>query len=461
MALIVSVSGIRGTLGGAPGQGLTPVDVTAFAAAYGRWVLERHPGHTPLVLLGQDARPSGGWLKGIAAHTLNAMGVATLDLTYITTPGMALRVVHERAQGAILFTASHNPIEWNGLKLFNELGELISADDGTRILGYYQTQDLHFATGAGIAEGRTVDTLTHPHLDTLLALPLVDAPAVAARGFRVLLDPINSVAKFELTALLDRLGVTYELINDRIGQGFDRTPEPLKENLTATSARVREGGFDLGIVSDPDGDRLVFIQEDGEVFGEEYTLVAVADYVLRHTPGPVVSNLSSSRALADLAARYGQRYEASAVGEVNVVLKMKEIGAVIGGEGNGGVIYPALHYGRDALVGTALFLSFLARTGGTVSELRRHYPAYEMVKLKFDLPPNRNVDALLAEVALRYAHERTNTIDGLKIDFADGWVHLRKSNTEPIIRLYAEGRSEAEARALALGVQDTLNAVLG
>jgi len=449
MTLIKSISGIRGTIGGEVGDNLTPIDITLFAAAYGTWLLKNNKGKVKVVV-GRDARISGAMVQSLVVNTLIALGIDVYDTGLSTTPTVEMEVTRLKAKGGIILTASHNPKQWNALKLLNEKGEFISGKDGQDILILAENRDFTFADvdelGTIVDETNSMDF----HIQAVMDLPWVDAEAITKADFKVVVDGVNSTGGTFIPELLKRLGVNQieELYCEPNGQ-FPHNPEPLPENLTAISDKIKESKADLGIVVDPDVDRLAMVCEDGSMFGEEYTLVAVADYVLGRNPGPVVSNLSSSRALRDVADKYNSTYKASAVGEVNVVDTMKEIGAVIGGEGNGGVIVPALHYGRDALVGVALFLSHLAHSGLKTSELKATYPFYHISKNKIQLTPEIDVDNLLERFAVHFASEQVNTIDGVKVDFADKWVHLRKSNTEPIVRIYAEAENKSEADALA------------
>jgi len=451
MALIASVSGIRGTIGGSVGSNLTPVDAVAFASAYGQWLRTQAGGDRRLrVALGRDARISGEALSDLVVSTLRFQGIDVLDLGLSTTPTVEMMVPWEGCDGGIILTASHNPGEWNALKLLNARGEFLSAEDGAKILAARAAGTFEFAPVSELGRRIAVTDGIERHIQAILNLDLVDVEAIRARGFAVALDAVASTGGIAIPMLLEALGVQRieGLYCEPTGH-FPHNPEPLRKHLDEICALVPETKCDLGIVVDPDVDRLVFVSEDGELFGEEYTLVAVADYLLQHHPGHVVSNLSSSRALRDIADRHHSTYSASAVGEVHVVTEMKARQAVIGGEGNGGIILPELHYGRDALVGVALFLTYLAKRGGTCSALRATYPNYAMAKEKIDLQPGVDTDALLARVASAHAHLNPSTIDGVKIDFADRWVHLRKSNTEPIVRIYTEAPTEAEAAALA------------
>ncbi len=453
MALIKSISGIRGTIGGRPGDALTPLDLVKFTACYVGQLRTQSPGQRVKIVLGRDARLSGELVNDIVEGTLLACGADVVALGLATTPTVEMAVAHYRANGGIILTASHNPKQWNALKLLNADGEFLSAADGQQILAAADRGDYAFAEIDDIGHV-TRETFEHQHITAVMALPLVDTDAIRKAGFKVVVDAVNSVGGTAIPALLEALGVeTVRLYCDPTGH-FPHNPEPLPEHLTELSAAVVREKADLGIAVDPDVDRLALVCENGDMFGEEYTLVACADYVLAHTPGNTVSNLSSSRALRDITLKHGGSYAAAAVGEVNVVAKMKETGAVIGGEGNGGVIYPALHSGRDALVGVALFLSLLARNGKKTSELRASYPAYFMSKKRIDLPAGTDTDAILAEMKARYAaggatEGQMTDIDGVKIDFPAEWVHLRKSNTEPIIRVYSESGSQAAADTLA------------
>jgi len=448
MTLITSISGIRGTLGGKPGDSLTPPDIIKYACAYGAWILENQAA--PKVVIGRDARPSGPMISGLVRETLRMMGISVVDLGLSTTPTVEMAVVAEQAGGGIILTASHNPGNWNALKLLNAAGEFISAQDGERILALAANGDFPFVESKKMGTLSEDTTALDRHIDAILALPEVDVEAIRARKFKVVVDAVNSSGGIAVPALLERLGVEdiAKLYCEPNGQ-FPHNPEPLPEHLSVIAAEVKKGNHDLGIVVDPDVDRLVFVCEDGSMFGEEYTLVAVADYILSFNPGNTVSNLSSTRALQDVTEKVNGTYYASAVGEVNVVAKMKEKGAVIGGEGNGGVIYPKLHYGRDALVGIALFLTHLAKKGVSARRLRSSYPNYHISKNKIELTGGIDVDAVLQKVQKLYVKQPINTVDGVRIEFDNQWVHLRKSNTEPIIRIYAEADSHNKAAALA------------
>lgn len=450
MALIKSISGIRGTIGGQPDQALTPIDAVAFAAAYGSWLKDTYASTGRCkVVIGRDARPSGPFVQGLVENTLLALGIDVLDVDLSTTPTVEMEVVAQGAQGGIILTASHNPIDWNALKLLNHRGEFISAADGKALLERVAQQNYSFVEVHELGTKTSIHDAIERHVEAILALPLVDVTAIKACNFKVAVDAVNSTGGIAVPLLLDALGCRVEELYCEPNGLFPHNPEPLKEHLSEICALVPAVGAHVGVVVDPDVDRLALIDENGEMFGEEYTLVAVADYVLDRNPGPAVSNLSSSRALRDVALGHQCAYRASAVGEVNVVETMKEIGATIGGEGNGGIIYPELHYGRDSLVGIALFLTHLAYSGGTVSEMKKRYPMYFMSKKKAELDPQADVDAALARIAAQHQNERVTTVDGVKIDFQESWVHLRKSNTEPIVRIYTEAPTQAEADALA------------
>ena len=448
MSLIKSISGIRGTIGGKAGDSLSPLDVVKFTAAYGAWL--KTTGNASKVIIGRDARPSGELISRIVASTLQSLGFDVIDLGLTTTPTVEIAIPLEEAAGGIVITASHNPIQWNALKLLNNKGEFISEEEGGYILELSVKKDIQFVDVKKLGQYSTDDTYLEKHIEAILNLPLVNKKAIEDRNFKIAIDCVNSSGSIAVPMLLEALGVK------RITKyycepngSFPHNPEPLPENLTHISNEVAKGNFDLGIVVDPDVDRLCFVNEDGSMFGEEYTLVTVADYILKNTPGPTVSNLSSTKALKDITKKAGQEYFSSAVGEVNVVKTMKEQGAVIGGEGNGGIIYPELHYGRDALVGIALFLSHLAAFGKSISMLRSKYPSYHISKNKIELTPDINVDQVLEEIKNKYKKQPINTIDGIKIEFDNDWVHLRKSNTEPIIRIYSESDTHATSDHLA------------
>lgn len=449
MALIKSISGIRGTIGGAAGEGLGGVDIVKFTAAYAEFIRRENPS-ARLIAVGRDARLSGAMVSHLVVGSLMAMGFDVVNIGLTTTPTTELAVTGLGADGGIIITASHNPIQWNALKLLNSKGEFLSDREGKEVISIAEKEDFRFADVLALGKEYKDETWAMRHIEMVKNLPLVDCKAIADAGFTVAVDAVNSVGGAVIPALLRELGVKniIELNCDPTGK-FAHTPEPIPENLTQISDLMKDGKADVGFVVDPDVDRLAIVMENGEMFVEEYTLVAVADYVLSQTPGNTVSNLSSSRALRDVTEKHGCQYNAAAVGEVNVVTKMKETGAVIGGEGNGGVIYPELHYGRDALVGVALFLTLLAKEGKKVSELKAGYPRYAIAKNKIELTPDIDVDAILEAVKVKFSNEKITDIDGVKIDFPDSWVHLRKSNTEPIIRIYSEAETMEKADALA------------
>ncbi len=460
MTLIKSISGIRGTIGGAVDQGLTPIDAVKFAAAYGTWLQQQYPGQRLKVVIGRDARISGPMIAALVQQTLVGLGIDIIDLGLSTTPTVEVAVPLENAQGGIILTASHNPKQWNALKWLNAKGEFISGAEGEALLQIAADEAFSFAEVDDLGSITPNDTYLEKHIQAILDLPLVDRAAIAAANFKVVVDAVKSTGGTFVPALLRALGVNEvtELYCEPTGH-FPHNPEPLPEHLTELSALVVKENAHLGITVDPDVDRLALVCEDGSMFGEEYTLVAVADYVLTHTPGPTVSNLSSTRALRDITEARALRYEAAAVGEVNVVVKMKEIGAVIGGEGNGGIIYPELHYGRDSLVGIALFLSHLAHQKCSLTALRASYPNYVISKNKIDLSPTTDVDNILIQMAKKYEGNEVDTTDGVKIYIDKEWVHLRKSNTEPIIRIYAESKDEAAANDLALRIMAEIEAL--
>lgn len=459
MTLIKSISGIRGTIGGIAGDGLTPIDIVKFTAAYGSWVVSKT--NNKKIVLGRDARISGEMVNNLVIGTLQGLGIEVIDLGLSTTPTVEIAVPLEQAGGGIILTASHNPKQWNALKLLNGNGEFISDADGKEVLDIAEKAEFAFADVDDLGKVTSNGTYLQKHIDVILALPLVDVEAIRAANFKVAIDCVNSSGGIFVPALLKALGVEtiYELYCEPNGH-FPHNPEPLPENLTEIAKVVQRKNADLGIVVDPDVDRLCFVNEDGSMFGEEYTLVAVADYILKNTPGNSVSNLSSTRALRDVTEKAGGVYSAAAVGEVNVVNKMKETNAVIGGEGNGGIIYPELHYGRDALVGIALFLTHLAKFGKPISVLRSSYPAYHISKNKITLTPEMDIDALLIKVQERYKDQPNSTIDGLKIEFDKQWVHLRRSNTEPIIRIYSEAGTETAAEHLASKIISDIKEIL-
>lgn len=454
MTLIKSISGIRGTIGGTAGTNLTPLDAVKFAAGYGAWLKEQYK-HCKVVI-GRDARPSGQMIENLVISTLQGLGIDVINAGLSTTPTVEMLVPRFNASGGIILTASHNPKEWNALKLLNEKGEFVSGEDGAAILRLAEDADLAFAEVDDLGQITPCDDGMEWHIEQVLSLPSVDARAVRSKGFHVAIDAVHSSGSVAIPLLLDAMGVTYEnLYPEPTGQ-FPHNPEPLEKHLGAIIETVKSGSFTMGIVVDPDVDRLAFIDEQGAMFGEEYTLVLVADYLLSLQTGAVVSNMSSSKALRDLAEAKGGSYTASAVGEVNVVNEMKRTKAVLGGEGNGGIILPELHYGRDALVGIALALTHLAKSGKTMSELRAGYPEYYMAKQKIELVPGLDVDGILAEIAARYSNEEVSTIDGVKITWSDRWVHLRKSNTEPIVRIYTEAPSITEATELGQNFMDLI-----
>ena len=449
MTLIKSISGIRGTIGGEVGENLTPIDIVKFTIAYTRFIASKNNAKRLRIVVGRDARISGEMVNDIIEGTLLGCGVDVINVGLCTTPGTEMAVITHKADGGIIITASHNPKQWNALKLLNEKGEFLNAAEGQQVLALAEQEDFLFPDVDNIGKVILREDFNPTHIEQVLALKLVDVEKVKERKFKIVVDAVNSIGGVVIPALLEKLGCEVVKLNCEPTGHFAHNPEPLPQNLTEISEVIVKEGADLGVVVDPDVDRLALVNEDGTMFGEEYTLVAVADYILQHTKGNTCSNLSSSRALSDVTVARGGSYSASAVGEVNVVTKMKETGAVIGGEGNGGVIYPELHYGRDALVGVALFLTYLAELGCSMTELRKRYPAYFASKNKIELTPAIDVDKVLATIKERYAAERVNDIDGVKIDFAEHWVHLRKSNTEPIIRIYTEAKSQEFADEVA------------
>lgn len=457
MSLIKSISGIRGTIGCRPGEGLSPLDIVKFTAAYATFIRKNTTKTSNTIVVGRDARLSGMMVNNIVVGTLISMGFDVVNIGLATTPTTEIAVVEEGACGGIILTASHNPKQWNALKLLNELGEFLNDAQGKEVLRIAEAEEYEFAEVDNLGHEFTNNTYTRRHIEKVLALDLVDVNAIKKANFTVAVDAVNSVGGIVIPQLLRALGVKKVIeLNCEPNGKFAHTPEPIPENLTGISNLLKGGVADVGFVVDPDVDRLAIVMENGEMFVEEYTLVAVADYILSKTPGATVSNLSSSRALRDVTVAHGCSYSASAVGEVNVVTKMKETSAVIGGEGNGGVIYPAAHYGRDALVGVALFLTLLAKSGKKVSELKKQYPAYAIAKNKVELTPEVNVDAILKAIKTKYASEKITDIDGVKIDFKDSWVHLRKSNTEPIIRIYSEAKTLEEAQALGESIKNVI-----
>lgn len=456
MTLIKSISGIRGTIGGHTGDTLNPLDIVKFVTAYATFIRRSGNSCTGKIVVGRDARISGEMVKNVVCGTLMGFGYDVIDIGLATTPTTELAVRMSEADGGIIITASHNPRQWNALKLLNNEGEFLDKEAGNQVLEIAEKEDFEYAGVDSLGHYTEDNSFNRRHVESVLSLDLVDVESVRKAGFRVCVDAINSVGGIILPELLERLGVEYEMINAEPNGDFAHNPEPLEKNLGEIMERMRSGKFDLGIVVDPDVDRLAFICEDGRMFGEEYTLVSVADYVLSHTAGNTVSNLSSTRALRDVTEKHGGVYYASAVGEVNVTTKMKEVGAVIGGEGNGGVIYPESHYGRDALVGIALFLSSLVNKNCKVSELRASFPDYFIAKNRIDLTPETDVDAILEKVTEMYRDEQVNDIDGVKIDFPDSWVHLRKSNTEPIIRVYSEASTKEKAETLGKKIMQVI-----
>lgn len=461
MTLIKSISGIRGTLGGKPGEGLTPIDAVKYAAAYGTWVKNRFPSQTVKIVVGRDARISGPLVNRLVTSTLVALGIDVVDCGLSTTPTVEMGVESFQAQGGIIITASHNPKNWNALKLLNEVGEFLSDAQGREVLAIADAEAFEFAVVDKLGKYEKEECLVEYHIEKILALPLVDVEAIRKAGFTVVVDAVNSVGGIAIPMLLDALGVkkVVELFCEPTGH-FPHNPEPLPENLGEISELVVKSNAHVGFVVDPDVDRLAIVSEDGEMFGEEFTLVAVADYILQNKKGNTVSNLSSTKALRELTEKAGGQYFASAVGEVNVVAKMKEVNAVIGGEGNGGVIYPELHYGRDALVGIALFLTYLAKTGKSCAALRKKYPDYQISKNKIELSPDVNVARILELMAGKYSKQTIDNTDGVKIHFDSDWVHLRMSNTEPIIRIYAESDSAVKSEHLARKIMTDISEIL-
>ena len=461
MSLIKSISGIRGTIGGRPGEGLSALDVVKFTSAYASFIRNNTTKNSNTIVVGRDARISGPMVEQLVCGTLVSMGFDVINIGLASTPTTEIAVVEENACGGIILTASHNPRQWNALKLLDENGEFLNDNQGKEVLSIAEREDFTYADIDNIGTVLNNQTYNLKHIEKVLKLNLVDTEAIKNADFTVAVDAVNSVGGVIIPQLLKALGVKniVELNCEATGK-FAHTPEPLPENLTQISELMRQGGIDVGFVVDPDVDRLAIVMENGEMFVEEYTLVAVADYILSHSPGNTVSNLSSSRALRDVTNAHGCQYNAAAVGEVNVVAKMKETNAVIGGEGNGGVIYPEAHYGRDALVGVALFLSLLAKSGKTVSQLKATYPQYAIAKNKIELTPEIDVDKILAAMKEKYANENITDIDGVKIDFADSWVHLRKSNTEPIIRIYSEAHSMQKADKLADDIKEVIKSLI-
>ena len=461
MSLIKSISGIRGTIGGKPGEGLSALDIVKFTSAYASFIRSNTTKNSNTIVVGRDARISGPMVEQLVCGTLISMGFDVINIGLASTPTTEIAVVEENACGGIILTASHNPRQWNALKLLDEKGEFLNDSQGKEVLSIAEREDFSYADIDNIGTVLNNQTYNLKHIEKVLKLNLVDTEAIKNANFTVAVDAVNSVGGVIIPQLLKALGVKniVELNCEATGK-FAHTPEPLPENLTQISELMRKGGIDVGFVVDPDVDRLAIVMENGEMFVEEYTLVAVADYILSHTPGSTVSNLSSSRALRDVTNSHNCSYSAAAVGEVNVVAKMKETNAIIGGEGNGGVIYPEAHYGRDALVGVALFLSLLAKSGKTVSQLKATYPQYAIAKNKIELTPEIDVDKILVAMKEKYANENITDIDGVKIDFADSWVHLRKSNTEPIIRIYSEAHSMQEADKLADDIKEVIKSLI-
>ena len=457
MTLIKSISGIRGTIGGPAGDTLNPLDIVKFTSAYATFIRRSAKSTSNTIVVGRDARISGEMVKNVVCGTLMGMGYDVVNIGLATTPTTELAVRMEQAAGGIIITASHNPRHWNALKLLNEQGEFLTSENGAEVLDIAEREDFDYADVDHLGKYRDDNTFNQRHIDAVLSLELVDLEAIKKRKFKVCVDAVNSVGGIILPELLSALGVECKVLYGEPTGDFAHNPEPLEKNLSGIMEEVSKGGYDLGVVVDPDVDRLAFIQEDGKMYGEEYTLVSVADYILDHVKGATVSNLSSTRALRDVTEKHGCKYYASAVGEVNVTTKMKEVGAVIGGEGNGGVIYPESHYGRDALVGIALFLSSMAQKGCTASELRASYPSYSIAKNRIDLKPTTDIDAILEQVKEKYGNEpdvQVTDIDGVKLDFPNKWVHLRKSNTEPIIRVYSEASTMKEADELGKALMD-------
>ncbi len=456
MALIKSISGIRGTIGGNPGEGLTPVDIVECTAAFGTWLLKDNPDNKTIIL-GRDARISGSMVRNLVSGTLQSVGLTVIDLGLSTTPTVEMAIPELNACGGIIITASHNPKQWNALKLFNNKGEFISGKNGKEVLDMVNAKDFNFVDVDHLGGYAKDKTQLHNHINKIIALPLVDVQAIKKKNFKVVIDCVNSTGGIAVPLLLNKLGVTniIELFCAPNGR-FPHNPEPLPENLNTIANEVKNQDADLGIVVDPDVDRLALVTEEGDMFGEEYTLVAIADYILKNKKGHTVSNLSSTRALKDITEKSGATYSASAVGEVNVVEEMKRTNAIIGGEGNGGIIYPELHYGRDALVGIALFLSYLAKFGKSCSHLRSQYPNYYMSKSKIELTPEIDIDKLFEDIQDKYKNQKINTIDGLKIEFDTNWIHLRRSNTEPIIRIYAESTSETTVGNLTRKIKEDI-----
>lgn len=458
MPLIISVSGIRGTIGGFPGEGLTPLDIVAFTAGYSRYIQSRNPGRQCRVVVGRDARISGAMVSEFVCNTLTAMGIDTLELGLATTPTVEMAVINEQASGGIIITASHNPMEWNALKLLNEEGEFLSAEEGELIREFAGQGNHHFVSAEDLGQRVVKNNALDEHIDKIIQLETVDAEVIGKAGFKIVVDAVNSVGGVAVPALLKKLGVQEVImLNGEPDGRFSHNPEPLPEHLEDLAGLVVSKNASLGIAVDPDVDRLALVCENGKFFGEEYTLVAVADYILQSNPGPVVSNMSSSSALNMVAAKYGCKRFASAVGEAHVVRKMKETGAVIGGEGNGGIIYPPLHYGRDALAGIALFLTWLAKSKKSASALRNEYPDLSLMKTKMEVPADLNTDELFSKIEAVFPDVTIDKTDGLYLNFRDAWVHIRKSNTEPILRIYAESDTEMRSSQLIDEIKNSIN----
>jgi phosphomannomutase len=451
LALIKSISGIRGTIGGNAGDNLTPIEITSFAASYASFIKKSYPNAT--IIIGRDGRITGETIKNIVINTLVMSGLDVIDVDLSTTPTVEMMVILEKAQGGIIISASHNPMNWNALKLLNHHGEFLDKEDGEALIKSIDENDYSFVSHEAQGKVERIENAIERHIQSILDLEVINVNLIRSKNFKVVVDPVNSTGALAIPLLLEALNCEYKIINGEISGQFNHNAEPKPEHLTELCEYIKNEGADLGVAVDPDVDRLAFVDENGVFIGEEYTIVLAADFILSKKQGNTVSNLSSSRALKDITQSYGGDYTASAVGEVNVVSKMKSTDAVIGGEGNGGVIYPGLHYGRDGLLGIAFVLNHMAETGKTLSELRSTYNDYTIVKDKIELPPNLNVEELIKSLQLQYDEEETNTLDGLKIDFEDGWVHLRKSNTEPIIRVYAESSNESRAKELAKSIK--------
>ncbi len=460
MSLIKSISGIRGTIGGKPGENLTPLDAVQFASAYGKWMQEKFPGKKLKTVIGRDARLSGPMIQNIVQNTLSGMGIEVVDLGLSTTPSVEMAVTGLNADGGIILTASHNPKQWNALKLLNDKGEFLSAEDGKKLLEIIEKEDFEYAPVDELGKIEAYPGgYINEHIEKIINLPEVLTEKIKNRKFKVAIDTVNSTGGLAIPVLLEKLGVEYDCMYCEPTGDFPHNPEPLEQNLTAIMEKIKNGNFDLGIVVDPDVDRLALIDENGQMFGEEYTLVAAADYILSKKPGNTVSNLSSSRALKDISDKYGVEYHKAKTGEVNVVEKMKEVNAVIGGEGNGGVIYPALHAGRDALLGIALILSHLAESGKSLSQLKNEYPQYYMSKNKMEVSPDFDLEKIIEYFSGKYPAAEIDTQDGIRIDFENSWVQVRKSNTEPIIRIYSEGKTQEKADELAMKTMNEIKSI--